>query len=116
MTDVETLNRDAFDRRASLQSVAIPEDAVTADEYEWQTLRTVLSDAGITPQVGDWVFKGVVFSFAEGADDDSGDDPPDETMTQLLREWGLGPDKAWALHGALKNADLSLRVTRPEEE
>jgi hypothetical protein len=114
MTDVETLNHDAFDRRASLQSAEVPEDAVTADEYEWQTLRTILSDAGITPQVGDWVFKGVVFSFAEGADDDE-DDPPDETMTTLLREWGLGPDKAWAIHGALKEADLSLVVTREEE-
>jgi hypothetical protein len=68
-----------------------------------------------TPQVGDWVFHDVEFSFAENGDDEP-DDPPDETTTQLLREWGLGPDKAWALHGALRNAGLSLQVTHIKEE
>ena len=112
MTDEKTLNEETFERRASQQSAEAPEGAETTDGYEWQTLRTILSDAGMTAEVGDWVFKNAQFSFAEATGEET--DEPDEVLAELLRSWGHGPERAHAITGALKAANLSLDISIPE--
>lgn len=116
MTDptTEELNEQTFEQRAAMQSTEVPEGAVITDGFEWQTLRTILSDAGMTPEVGDWVFKDSEFAFGEATGEES--DEPDPGLAATLRAWGHGPERVHAIVGALKAADLTVFVAEPRED
>jgi hypothetical protein len=113
MTDpTDALNEETFEQRAAHFSAEVPEDAVTTDGFEWQTMRTILANAGMTAEVADWVFKNADFSFAEATGEES--DEPDPVLDELLRSWGHGPERAHAITGALKDANLALQISIPE--